>query len=63
MDKIGASMERCLAMMSERFQTPPLPIQLPVVEGTWDLKVIDLLSMKVLEWEDSWGNQLLHVPC
>ena len=53
MDRVGANFARVLEMMKERLGANPLPLQLPMGEGTDFSGVIDLLTQKAMRWDDS----------
>jgi len=53
MDRIGANYPGAVQMMKERFNSHPLPIQLPVGEGESFLGVVDLIRMKAITWDDA----------
>jgi len=52
MDRIGADFERCVAMIRERLGANPLPVQLPVGAEDKFLGVIDLISEKMLVFDE-----------
>lgn len=51
MDRVGANYERVLEMMKEQLGANPLPLQLPIGEGTEFEGVIDLVTQKALRWD------------
>ena len=51
MDRVGANYQRVLEMMKERLGANPLPLQLPIGEGTEFEGVIDLVTQKALRWD------------
>ena len=53
MDRVGANFTRVLEMMSERFGTNPVPLQIPLGEGRDFAGVIDLINMKAIQWDES----------
>ena len=53
MDRVGANFERVLEMMRERLGANPVPLQLPMGEGTDFEGVIDLLTQKAMHWDES----------
>ncbi len=56
MDRLGASLERCLTMIEERLQARPVALQLPVgIEETFT-GVIDLVEMRAVAWYDELGE-------
>jgi len=65
MDRVGADFYRVVSMMKERFNTPPVVLQLPLgVENAFK-GVIDLVRQKALVWaEDGLGNEFraIEIP-
>ena len=62
MDRVGANFTRVLEMMKERLGANPLPLQLPMGEGTDFAGVIDLVTQKAMRWDDSdLGQTYLEV--
>jgi elongation factor G len=58
MDRIGADYWNCVAMMKERLGANPLPIQIPVGSEASFRGVIDLITEKMLVFdEESKGSQ------
>ncbi|MCE5283821.1 MAG: elongation factor G [Deltaproteobacteria bacterium] len=53
MDRIGANYPGAVRMMKERFNSPPLPIQIPLGEGENFGGVVDLVRMKAIIWDDA----------
>ena len=51
MDRVGANFERVLEMMKERLGANPVPLQLPMGEGTDFAGVVDLVRQKAVHWE------------
>ena len=51
MDRVGANFARVLEMMKERLGANPLPLQLPIGEGTDFTGVIDLVTQKAMHWD------------
>ncbi len=51
MDRVGANYARVLEMIRERLDAHPLPLQLPIGEGTAFEGVIDLVTQKALRWD------------
>ncbi|MEW6521754.1 MAG: elongation factor G [Thermodesulfobacteriota bacterium] len=52
MDRVGADFERCLSMMVKRLNANPLPVQIPVgVEDSFQ-GVIDLITGKMLVFDE-----------
>ncbi|MCK9297162.1 MAG: elongation factor G [Desulfobulbaceae bacterium] len=59
MDRVGADFERCISMMVKRLNTNPLPLQLPVGAEDHFQGVIDLITGKMLVFdEESQGLQV-----
>lgn len=59
LDRVGASFERVLAEIRDKFETPVLPLQIPVgIEDTFHA-VIDLLTMQCIRFEGENNNQLV----
>jgi elongation factor G len=57
MDRVGASFDRSVAMIEERLEATPVPVQLPVgIEETFS-SVIDLVRMKCVVWYDEMGEE------
>ena len=57
MDRVGANYERVLEMMKEQLGANPLPLQLPIGEGTEFEGVIDLLKQTALRWDPADQGQ------
>ncbi|KAF0158938.1 MAG: elongation factor G [Syntrophaceae bacterium] len=55
MDRIGADYFHVIHMMSERFRSTPVPIQLPVGSEDTFRGAIDLINRKLLIWDE--GSQ------
>ena len=53
MDRIGADFFHVIQMMRERFHSVPVPVQIPVGSEDTFRGAIDLLSRKMLIWDDS----------
>ncbi|MCP2335026.1 elongation factor G [Actinomadura rupiterrae] len=52
LDRPGADLARCVAMIADRLGAVPLPVQLPLGSGP-DLRgVIDLVTMRALVWPE-----------
>ncbi|HLZ19739.1 MAG TPA: elongation factor G [Smithellaceae bacterium] len=52
MDRVGADFFRVINMMKERFHSTPVAIQIPVGSEDTFRGVIDLISQKILVWEE-----------
>ncbi|TFG93841.1 MAG: elongation factor G, partial [Syntrophobacterales bacterium] len=56
MDRVGADYYGTIRMMRERFNSIPLPIQIPYTENETFKGVIDLIGQKLITWdEDTLG--------
>jgi elongation factor G len=53
MDRIGANYAGTVAMMRERFNSVPLPIQIPFGEGDAFRGVVDLIRQELVTWDES----------
>ncbi|MBA4423291.1 MAG: elongation factor G, partial [Syntrophus sp. (in: bacteria)] len=53
MDRVGANYAGTIRMMKERFNSLPLPIQLPFGEGEHFRGVVDLISRQLITWDDA----------
>ncbi len=53
MDRVGADFFAAIRMMSARFNSRPLPVQIPWGEGENFNGVIDLIRQKLLTWDPS----------
>ncbi|MEW6219589.1 MAG: elongation factor G [Thermodesulfobacteriota bacterium] len=63
MDRVGADFRRCLAMMREKLNANPLPLQLPVGQEDSFQGVIDLINERFLLFdEESQGARVLELP-
>jgi len=51
MDRVGANFTRVLEMMQGQLGANPLPLQLPMGEGTDFTGVIDLVTQKAMRWD------------
>jgi elongation factor G len=57
MDRIGASFERTIGMVSERLGANPIAVQLPIgSEGSFK-GVVDLFTQRAIIWEDEFGRE------
>ncbi len=52
MDRIGADFFRTVKMMRERLGANPITIQIPLGGGRFINKLIDLITMKAISWDD-----------
>ncbi len=57
MDRIGADYQGTVAQMRERFNSLPLPVQIPLGAADSFQGVIDLILMKSIRWDDSTKGQ------
>jgi elongation factor G len=53
MDRVGANYAGAILMMKERFNSLPLPIQIPFGEGEAFRGVVDLIRMQLITWDDT----------
>jgi len=53
MDRIGADFFGAVAMMKERFNSIPLPVQIPLGREDSFRGVVDLIRRRVITWDDS----------
>ena len=53
MDRVGANYSGTILMMRERFNSLPLPIQIPVGEGEAFRGVVDLIGMQFITWDEA----------
>ncbi len=53
MDRVGANYAGTIRMMKERFNSLPLPIQLPFGEGELFRGVVDLIRQQLITWDDA----------
>jgi elongation factor G len=61
MDRIGASFDRVLEMMIDRLDANPIPISMPVGEGSDFIGIIDLINMRYNEFlEDDLGTTVIE---
>ena len=57
MDRVGANYARVLEMMKAQLGANPLPLQLPIGEGTDFAGVIDLVTQKAMRWDTADQGQ------
>ena len=57
MDRVGANYARVLEMMKAQLGANPLPLQLPIGEGTDFDGVIDLVTQKAMRWDTADQGQ------
>ncbi|MFC1670539.1 elongation factor G [Spirochaetota bacterium] len=60
MDRIGADFKRCVDMIRDKLFANPLPLQIPVGAEDSFRGVIDLISMRMLSWDDSLGTEMVE---
>jgi elongation factor G len=53
MDRVGANYARTIRQMKERFNSLPLPIQIPFGEEEAFRGVVDLIRQQVITWDDA----------
>jgi elongation factor G len=53
MDRVGADYAGTIRQMKERFNSLPLPIQIPFGEGEAFRGVVDLIRRQVITWDDA----------
>jgi elongation factor G len=53
MDRVGANYAGTIRMMKERFNSLPLPIQIPFGEGELFRGVVDLIRQQLITWDDT----------
>lgn len=58
MDRVGADYERCLAMIRERLNAVPLPLQMPLGLEDSHRGVVDFIAMKAYVWADELGTEI-----
>jgi elongation factor G len=62
MDRIGATLDLTVEMLSSRLGAHPIVIQLPIgLEGDFE-GVIDLLTMETIHWPDELGTEVVRAP-
>src|SRR5512139_559562 len=57
MDRVGASFERTIGMILERFGSNPIAVQIPIGEEASFRGVLDLVNSKAVIWEDDLGKE------
>ena len=53
MDRVGANYAGTIRMMKQRFNSLPLPIQIPFGEGELFRGVVDLIRRQLITWDDT----------
>ncbi len=61
MDRVGANFDRTIAMIEERLQAKPLPIQLPLGSETSFEGVIDLIENKAWRFDGEPGSDPIEI--
>ncbi len=61
-DRVGAELDRVVAMIADRLHARPLPIQLPYGEGVSFAGIIDLFEMDLVKYTDDLGLQQVREP-
>lgn len=56
LDRVGADFDSVLGQIRTRLEVTPLPLQIPHYEGDAFRGVIDLLTMRLLVWDDTLGS-------
>ena len=62
MDRVGANFQRCVAMIVDRLNGNPVPIQMPYGEGESFAGIIDLLAMELVTYGDDLGTAIERHP-
>ncbi len=65
MDRVGADFHHVISMMKERFNTPPVILQLPIGRESDFKGVVDLIRKRALIWsKDGPGNEfeVVEIP-
>jgi elongation factor G len=60
-DRIGADPDRCVQQMRERLRATPVVVQLPNGLEEDFSGVVDLMTMKLVEWEDDTMGSAMNV--
>ena len=53
LDRVGANFSAAVRMMKERFNSPPLPVQIPCGEGESFRGVVDLIGQRLITWDEA----------
>ncbi|XP_049851722.1 LOW QUALITY PROTEIN: elongation factor G-like [Schistocerca gregaria] len=59
MDREGATLERCLESMKEKLDVNPIVLQKSVGHSKNFRAIVDLVTMQLVEWDDSTLGQLI----
>ena len=65
MDRVGADYYRCIAMLRERLNAHPVPIQVPIGREDQYRGLVDLVSEAALVWDEAdetLGKEFQRVP-
>ena len=62
MDRTGANFQRCVDMIIERVNGNPCVIQIPYGEGAEFGGIIDLMTMELITYEGTMGNEISRHP-
>jgi elongation factor G len=57
MDRVGASLERTIGMISERLNANPIAVQVPIGSEAEFIGVVDLFTERAIIWEDNLGRE------
>jgi elongation factor G len=57
MDRVGASYERSIESMQRRLGANPVAIQVPIGSEASFTGVVDLLTLKSIQWDDTLGTE------
>jgi len=60
MDRVGANFYGTITMMKERFNSLPLPIQVPLGEEERFAGIIDLIGLKAIYWDEASQGVYFH---
>jgi elongation factor G len=60
MDRIGANYAGTIRMMKERFNSLPLPIQIPFGDGEEFRGVVDLIRQQLITWDETTKGLAYH---
>ncbi len=57
MDRVGASLERTIGMISERLNANPIAVQVPIGSEAEFIGIVDLFTERAIIWEDNLGRE------
>jgi len=60
MDRVGASLDRTIGMISERLGANPIAVQIPIGNESNFVGVVDLFSERAIVWGDDLGKEPLE---